>query len=433
MPGPARTSKREVPPPEDDFRFLEDEAAARSRRLALRAGAAVAAAAALALVWSLGGDAGDRLRYRTSPVVRERLVVSVNATGTLQPTNTVDVGSELSGIVDSVTVDYNDRVQKGQVLAQLDLTKLQAEALQSKAQLDAAIAALDEKRASAVETEAELARMTAVRKASGGRVPSQQDYDAAKAAVARARAAVASAEAQIALSRAQVDFDQTNLAKAVIRSPIDGVVLTREVEPGQTIAASLQAPKLFQLAEDLAKMELEVDVDEADVGQVKEGQAATFTVDAYPERSFPARITQLRYASETVNNVVTYKAVLEVANEDQSLRPGMTATADIVVAVVDDATLMPNEALRFVPPKEKRDRRGLLQKLLPFGRRFSEPPEPSASGTERTVYVLDDAGKPSPLPVRIGLSDGRRTQLVSGDVEAGEELVVDATPADSDP
>jgi HlyD family secretion protein len=423
------TSKRAVPvtvqntPEVPSAVVAGDFVAPRRRRWPYVAGA-VALAGAMA--WAATRGDSDAVEYRTSPVAKDRLVVTVNATGTLQPTNTVDVGSELSGIIESVLVDHNDRVTKGQVLARLDITKLTAEALQSKAQLRAAEAALEEKKASVVEAEAELERMTAVRKASGGRVPSQQDYDTAKATVARDRAAVASAQAQIELSRARVDFDATNLAKAVIRSPIDGVVLSRDVEPGQTIAASLQAPKLFQLAEDLAQMELEVDVDEADVGQVREGQLATFTVDAYPERTFPATITQLRYASETVNNVVTYKAVLQVANSDLSLRPGMTATADIVVATIDDAVLVPNEALRFVPPVEKKDERGLLQKLLPFGRRFSEPVPPHAGGDRRDVWRLEE-GRPVRIEIRVGLSDGRRTQVVGGNLAPGTELIVDAT------
>ncbi len=399
--------------------------ARRRRQLAIAAGALVILVVVLWRSFAGGGD--DTVKYRTENAATDRLVVTVNATGTLQPTNEVDVGSELSGIVDTVEVDYNDRVTKGQVLARLDTLKLTAESLQSKAELAAAEATLNERRASVVESEAEMNRMSAVRTASGGRVPSQQDFDTAKATLARARAQVASAEAAIDQARAKLDFDMTNLAKAEIRSPIDGVVLTRDVEPGQTIAASLQAPKLFQLAEDLAQMELEVDVDEADVGQVREGQAATFTVDAYPERTFPAHITQLRYASETVNGVVTYKAVLEVANADLALRPGMTATADIVIATIDAALVVPNEALRFVPPVEARDDRGLLQKLMPFGRRWSEPPASQARhDNRRTVYRLED-GKPVATPIQIGLTDGRRTQVVEGEVRDGTALVIDAT------
>ena len=376
--------------------------------------------------WMTSGD-DDGVTYRTADVERGRLVVTVSATGTLQPTNQVDVGSELSGILASVEVDFNDHVEQGQLLAQLDTSKLKAEALQSEASLGLATATLIERKASVVEAEARLSRLEAVRRASGGRMPSREDLDAATATVARARASVANGEAQIALARAKLDFDETNLERSQIRSPIKGVVLTRDVEPGQTIAASLQTPKLFTLAEDLTQMELEVDVDEADVGQVREGQEATFTVDAYPERSFPARITQLRFASETVDNVVTYKAVLQVANADLALRPGMTATAEIVTAVVENALLLPNEALRFVPPRTEVDQRGLLQKLMPFGRRLGQA-EPTAApaGATRTVWRLEE-GAPVSVTVNIGLSDGSRTEITGGDLAEGAALVVDAS------
>lgn len=419
-----------APPPPDDFQSVLDldrDHAKRRRRRWIAAGAG-ALVAAVVLWRFLGGDDEAGPRYLTAPATRGSLVVTVNATGTLQPTNQVDVGSELSGILATVSVDFNDRVTRGQVLAKLDTSKLEAEALQSRALLQVAEAALVEAEASVVEAEAELARLTALGKASGGRLPSQQELDAARATLARAKAGVASSEAQIEQARAKLEFDATNLERAEIRSPIDGVVLTRDVEPGQTIASSFQAPKLFQLAEDLAQMELEVDVDEADVGQVREGQKATFTVDAYPDRTFPARIQQLRYASETINGVVTYKAVLEVENEDLALRPGMTATADIVVATVEDAVLVPNEALRFVPPVQQTDDRGLLQRLIPMGRRFSRTPpaSPVATGNLRKVYRLAD-GRPVEMEIRIGVSDGRLTEVVRGDVEAGTELVVDAT------
>jgi len=403
--------------------------AARRRRAFVAVGAALALSV---LAWRLvAGGSEDETRYKTSTATRGPLVVTVNATGTLQPTNQVDVGSELSGILESVAVDYNDRVTKGQVLARLDTSKLSAEALQSKALLGVAEATLIEKRASVVEAEAELQRLLSLRKASGGRVPSRQDLDAASATLARARAAVASSEAQIDQARAKLDFDSTNLAKAEIRSPIDGVVLTRDVEPGQTIASSFQAPKLFQLAEDLAQMELEVDVDEADVGQVREGQEASFTVDSYPNRVFPARITQLRYASETVGGVVTYKAVLQVANADLALRPGMTATADIIVATIEEALLVPNEVLRFVPPPDKREERGLLQRLIPMGRRYSqEPPAagPARGDNRRTVYRLD-SGRPEPVDIRVGLTDGRLTEVLDNGLAEGTELVIDVSGA----
>ncbi|HSH12936.1 MAG TPA: efflux RND transporter periplasmic adaptor subunit, partial [Desulfurivibrionaceae bacterium] len=255
-----------------------------------------------------------------------------------------------------------------------------------------------------------------------------------------ARANEAMLQANIAEAEANLKVDQTNLEKAIIISPINGVVLKRTVEPGQTVAASLQAPVLFTLAEDLAKMELHVDVDEADVGQVKAAQLATFTVDAYPERTFPARISQVRYGSKTVDGVVTYETLLEVDNSDLSLRPGMTATANITVKELHDALLVPNAALRFVPPaktegsnKKERNEASVLSRLFPRPRR--EPPvrkEINNKGSKRAqrVWVVRE-GNLAQIPVTVGASDGTSTEITDGDLQPGQEVVVDSVTANS--
>lgn len=410
--------------------LIGDDGGLPRRRRRVVIGVVVATILVLGLWWAFSGNGNGEVSYVTEPAAVDHLVVTVSANGRLQPTNEVEVGSELSGILDIVTVDYNDHVTKGQLLAKLDVSKLTAEALQSAAELEVAKAVLEEAKATVVEAEAEVARLQAVRVASGGRVPSAQDMDAATATAARARATRTNAEAQIALAQAKLDFDTTNLEKAEIRSPINGIVLSREVEAGQTIAASLQTPVLFKLAEDLTQMELEVDVDEADVGQVHENQTATFTVDAYPDRKFPARITQLRYASEVVENVVSYKAVLEVANPDLALRPGMTATAEIVVAEIDDALLVPNAALRFVPPAETADDRDLLQKLVPFGpRRAPRTREKLTAESLRTLYVLED-GKPKQVEIETGATDGQHTQVTDGPISPGTAVIIDVVSSE---
>lgn len=403
-----------------------DGSAARRRRRLLAAGA-IGLVLVLAVWFGRSGDSGDAVTYTTEPVTSGRLVVTVTATGTIQPTNQVEVGSELSGILATVEVDFNDLVTRGQVMARLDTAKLKAEAEQSAAELELARATLAERKATVVEAEAALARLEAVKASTGGRLPSRQDLDSGRAALARARASTANAEAQITVAQAKLDFANTNLQRAVIVSPIDGIVLARSVEPGQTIAASFQAPTLFTIAENLTQMELEVDVDEADVGEVREGQEATFGVDAWPERRFPARIRQLRFAPETIDGVVTYKAVLQVDNAELALRPGMTATADIITSTVDEAMLLPNAALRFVPPQPKaRDERSLVQKLVPFSRRGARPqPEAPRTGNRRTVYRLVD-GRPEAVEVTIGASDGRNTQVLGGDLAAGSEVIVDS-------
>ncbi len=313
--------------------MLDIDGARRSRFRSLKWlgwGIAVLAILAVIIVPQSMNNAAD-VQYRTEEVRRGSLVVTVSATGNLEPTNQVDVSSELSGIIDRVMVDYNDRVDAGQVLAVLDRDKLQAEVLQSEAALAAAEAKVKESQATVLETKLKLQRCE--RLAEKGLCP-QEEVDTNSAAYKRAQAEEGSARAQVAQARAKLDADRTNLAKAEIHSPINGVVLVRAVEPGQTVAASLQAPVLFTLAEDLSEMELHVDVDEADVGQVQEGQQASFSVDAFPERVFKAQITQVRYGAQEVEGVITYETVLKVDNTDLSLRPGMTATAEITVKQV---------------------------------------------------------------------------------------------------
>jgi HlyD family secretion protein len=381
-----------------------------------------------AVVWN-GTEKSNSMQYQTRESQRGDLTITVTATGTLEPTNQVDVGSELSGIIKTVEVDYNDQVKVGQVLARLDTDKLKARVLQSKAALESARAKVLEAQATVEEMQEELARLREVWELSNHKVPSQRDLDAAQAALQRAQAVETTVRAQVSQAQATLEADETDLAKAVIQSPINGIVLVRNVEPGQTVAASFQAPVLFTLAEDLTQMELHVDVDEADVGQVTKGQEAIFNVDAHPGRTFPARITQVRYGSQTVNGVVTYKTVLIVDNSDLSLRPGMTATADITVKKVENATLIPNAALRFIPPnKEKEDASddvSLLQKLMPRRHRPPKQRKNTAADSKlQRVWTLRD-GKLLALTVGIGATDGRMTEVTSGDIEPGMELVVD--------
>jgi HlyD family secretion protein len=394
-------------------------------------GAVLVAIAAVAItVVSKVTSTTNAPQYSTQEARRGNLTVTVKATGTLQPTNQVDVSSELSGIVKSVEATYNARVKVGQVLARLDTSKLEAQTLQYKAALDSARAKLLQVQATVTEARASLARIRRARELSGGKLPSQAELDTAVATLARAEADEASAAAAVAQAQATLDANQTDLGKSVIRSPINGVVLTRAVEPGQTVAASLSAPTLFTLAEDLAQMELHVNVDEADVGRVKEGQPATFTVDAYPDRIFQARIAQVRYGSKTVSGVVTYETVLSLDNADLSLRPGMTATAVITVQKVENGVLVPNAALRFSPTtgeaKASDNGGGLLRRLLP-----GPPPMPpkthgDAKGDSKQprVWTLRN-GQLIPIPVTVGSTDGIMTEITGAEVEPGMALVID--------
>ena len=369
-----------------------------------------------------------QVEYKTEEVRRGDLTVTVTATGTLQPTNQVEVGSELSGNIDEVLVDYNDRVKAGQVLARLDVSKLQAQVKQNQAALATAQAKVLSAAATIQETTSKLRQLEKIWKLSGGKTPSQFDIDAAKAAAARAKADKASAAAGVAEVQAKLDITLTDLSKAEIVSPVNGIVLSRNIEPGQTVAASFSAPVLFNLAEDLTKMELQVDVDEADIGQVREGQEAQFTVDAYPERKFSAKIRQVRFASTVTNGVVTYKTVLMVDNSDLALRPGMTATAEIVVQKAEQALLVPAAALRFNPQaQKKRERKSSIFDALKPGPRFPRREKRMRQTDEdkgsQQVWLIGKGGQPEAVEIKTGLSDGSNTQILEGEIKAGDQVI----------
>ncbi len=397
------------------------------RTIHVRRWLAVAAGlvAMISLMAWVRSDEGTLTRYKTQPVELGGLKVTVTATGNLEPINQVDVGSELSGIIRTIGVDYNDAVREGQVLATLDTDRLEAQVLESTAALRSARAKVEDAEATLAERQLALERTTEL---VDKELISRSELDSAEAQFKRAKAELTSAEAQVSQAEASLNAQQTNLEKTVIRSPITGVVLDRNVEPGQTVAASLQAPILFTLAEDLTQMELHVAVDEADIGLVSEGQLATFTVDAHPERSFPAEITELRYASETVNGVVTYQAVLRVDNSDLALRPGMTATAEIEVQTVDNSILVPNAALRFEPPTENagstQKSGGLLSALLRRRPGGGQRSRPTTEVGGQKVWMLKD-GQPFALSIETGATDGLKTEVTAGDVEPGFALIID--------
>jgi HlyD family secretion protein len=362
--------------------------------------------------------------YSTTPVRRGDLSVQVTVTGSLAPVNQVDVGSELSGTIETVAVEENDRVRRGQVLATLDTARLHDQLSQAEASLASAEAGLAQAQATVQETRLKAERLHRLLTISSGGWPAQADVDAADAALARAQAAERSARAGIVQARANLSTGRTNLGKAVIRSPVDGVVLTRKAEPGQTVAASLQAPVLFTLAEDMRRMELHADIDEADVGQVKEGQAATFTVDAYPGRDYQARVTRVGLGSQVKEGVISYTGVLSVDNADLSLRPGMTASADIRTVTRQNVLLVPEAALRYTPP-ETQNGPGLSSALVPrmprLGRR---PVRRSADATRQQIWVLQD-GRPTAVNVRVGASDGRETEVSGAGLRTGMQVITD--------
>ncbi|MEJ7933620.1 efflux RND transporter periplasmic adaptor subunit [Sphingobium sp. AN558] len=427
----------DVTPDADLDDFLGAKPQKPWRKRAIRGGIGlVLLIAVLLLARCFSGD--DKANYATREVRKGDLTVAVSATGNLKPINQVDVGSEQSGKIIAVYVDVNDRVTKGQKLAELDTRRLVDSVNQNRAQVSASQASVAQAQAQVALAKATLDRQLNVFQLSGGRVPAKTELDTARANYSNAIGALRAQQAQVDVARAQLSSAQTNLSIAQIVSPVNGVVLSRDIEPGQTVAASLNAPVLFTLAEDLTQMEVEVSVDEADVGQVKDGQTANFAVDAFPGRTFPAKVTRVNVGSNsssasstsstttssTAGTVVAYTAVLSVNNQDETLRPGMTATADIVTQELRDVLLVPNAAMRFKPSAGKG--RGGITSVLPGPgrmRRGSARQVSFGAGSSQTVYVIGEDGEPKPIQIVIGASDGARTVVTGGALKPGMRVI----------
>ena len=385
--------------------------------------------------------------FQTQESKTSRISLIVTAAGNLAPTNQIIVGSELSGTAKEVLVDSNDQVKKGQTLAKLDTTKLDQQTERSRASLLAAKARVSQAEATLAESKASLARQEELHDLSGGKTPSRAAMETSRATLARAQADLESVQAAAVGAQADVRSFESDLAKTIIRSPVDGVVLARSIEVGQTVAASFTAPTLFTIAEDLKKMELNVNVSEADIGRIEVGQTATFSVDAWPARNYTAKVKKVAFGAVGTgttakegagasNSAVTYSTELEVVNEDLSLRPGMTATVDIAIVDKLDILVVPNAALRFDPTvaaaigKPDATKRTLVQSLSPGGgRRWRGTPPPKAGASDSTpkVWTLKD-GEPFEIAVTLGITDGRFTEITKGDLTAGTLLIVSIKP-----
>ncbi len=388
--------------------------------------------------------------YSTQGAERGNLTVTVSATGKLAPTNQVTVGSQLSGLVTKVVVDVNDRVTAGQPLALIDPEQIEDQIRQQRAQIAANQAQVNQAQATVAESRAQLARLEEVYKLSGGRVPSGTELQTGRANYQRSIAALRVAQANVTAAQAALAQSQTQRARAIIRSPVNGVVLARQIDPGATVAASFNTPTLFVIAEDLSKMKLEVAIDEADVGEVKVGQKATFTVDAFPGRTFPATITRVDLGSNltvsaassttttttaATGQVVSYAADLTVANPSLQLRPGMTATADIVTSDKQNVLLVPNAALRFKPAVAGAGgSSGGIAGSLTFRPRRDRPERTAklGRGASQTVYVKDAEGKPQPVQVTTGDSNGTMTEVLSGNLKPGQQVITGQLASGSD-
>lgn len=347
-----------------------------------------------------------RTQWVQEPVRLADVRVTVAATGKLQGLNTVEVGAEVSGKVLRVLVDYNQKVHTGQLLAEIDPERLLAAVEQARAQL--LVTKANVRTAEATLTEARLSVARAEEQAENGLL-AQKDLEAARATSARAASNLAGAEASAAQAAAALKSHTSLLEKSKITAPSDGMVLARYVEPGQTVTAGYTTPVLFKLAEDLSNLSLLVEINEADIGLVREGNAASFTVDAYSKRTFASKVMSLRNDPKTTQGIVTYEAVLSVDNPERLLRPGMTATATITSAVVPGARVVPNAALRFVPPAQPQD---------------ANAPAPR---DRKRVYVLR-GDQPTAVLVRTGATDGYLTELLSNEVNVGERVITDVVP-----
>lgn len=389
--------------------------------------------------YSQAATAQERPQWETATVDKGDMIVTAAATGNLKPRSQVDIGAEVSGRIATVEVDFNDEVKKGQILAKFDTELLEQSLEQARRAMAVELASAKRAQATLEEAKANESRVNTLFGRGGA---SQAELDSARAQLKRAQADVESTRAQQRVSQLKVSQAQTNLDRAIIYSPIDGVVLQRNVEPGNTVAASLQSPNLFILARDLSEMELHVAIDEADVGMVKADQPASFTVDAYPDRTFEAKVSRVHLFPTTTNNVVTYTAVLEVDNKEGVLRPGMTAMATITTQTRQDVMRVPNSALRFSPRQGASASGGMMSFLRPPGGRrpsggSGSSGKAAASGGGAVVWTLEaqptkgqgdkaqaEVSQPKRIALKVGRTDGLYTEVLSDEIKVGDVVLV---------
>jgi HlyD family secretion protein len=344
---------------------------------------------------------GNEIKFRTEKIIRGDIEMSVTATGTVNPVTTVLVGTQVSGTIKNIYVDFNSPVKKGQLIARIDPALFEAQVNQARANLLLAKANLEKAQATSVDAKRTMERNKELLAKS---LIAQSDFDTAETNYETADASVSAAKSQVIQSDAALSSAETNLYYTKIVSPVDGIVVSRNVDVGQTVAASFQTPTLFSIAQDLTKMQIDTNVAEADIGGVKVGQNVEFTVDAYPDTTFKGKVWQVRNAPIIVQNVVTYDVVIQVDNPELKLKPGMTANVSIIVSVSKDVLKIPNAALRFRPVEKVKTE--VQQK---------------GSG----VWILEQ-GEPKRIPVSTGISDGNYTELVSGNIKEGQEVIVES-------
>ena len=341
------------------------------------------------------------MKYRVQKVARGEIVSSVTATGTVNAVTTVLVGTQVSGTIKTLYVDFNSPVKRGQLIAQIDPATFEAQVGQAKANLFSAKANLEKSEATVIDAKRTMERN---RELVSENLIAQSDFDTAETNYETTKASRGEARAQIAQTEAALKFAETNFQYTRIVSPVDGVVISRNVDVGQTVAASFQTPTLFTIAQDLTKMQIDTNVDEADIGKVTVGQNVDFTVDAYSETTFKGSVWQIRNAPIIVQNVVTYDVVIKVDNSELKLKPGMTANVSIIIAIKKKALKIPNVALRFMPSEK-------------------ETGESVKKGLG--IWIIEK-GEPKRIPIVTGISDGNYTELVSGALKEGQEVIIES-------
>lgn len=361
-------------------------------------------AALAATAFFLLRNKNSDIKYKTEKVAKGDLVMSVTATGTVNAVTTVLVGTQVSGTIRSISVDFNSPVKKGQIIAQIDPSTFQAQVQQARANLLAARANLEKAGATLVDAKRTMERNAEL---FSKNLIARSDLDTAETNYETAKASVSAAKSQVAQTEAAVEFAETNLRYTRILSPVEGVVISRNVDVGQTVAASFQTPTLFTIAQDLTKMQIDTNVDEADIGKVNVGQDVEFTVDAYPDLVFRGKVWQVRNAPITVQNVVTYDVVIQVENSELKLKPGMTANVSIIIATKKDVLKIPNAALRF--------------KLDENEKKSAEKKAVGGPG----IWILEK-GTPKRINISAGISDGSYTEIIPDTLQEGQEVIIES-------
>jgi len=378
-------------------------------------GTGISLIVAIVVFYSLKGS-NKESKYETIEVDRGDIVEKITATGTINPVITVRVGSQVSGRITKIHADFNSQVKKGQVIAQLETDIYQAKVKQADANFNLAQAQTQEARVFFLDAENNLRRIKNLTK---GLVASERDLEVAETNYEAAKAALSAAQARKEQSRALLNSTKVDLEYTTIYSPVDGIVISRNCDVGQTVVSTFQTPDLFLIAQDLTKMQVEAYVDEADIGKIQAGQEVLFTVDAFPERTFSGKVSQVRFAPKQEQNVVTYATIIEVANPDLVLRPGMTATVSIIANEKKDVLRVPNIALRFkADPADK------------YLYHYDEEKDQGSGDKEellnlqQSLWIINDSGQVKRIPIKAGISDGRYTEVLNGSIDKGEKVIV---------